>query len=225
MELISVHIPKTAGVTFRTLLREIYPPGALKLDYGDRALDPVSPFQADPARWRADAQRLAVAIPEEAQVVHGHFNGAKYDAIFPSARKIVWLREPISRLVSHYHYWRKLPPSSHSLHRRLLDERMTLLEFARLEGMRNILARVFLRNCRLEGFAFVGIQEHFSEDLRRLGSIFGWPDDVIAGEENCNPELDNTEKLSDEERAEITVLNAGDIAIYQRALSMRWVEC
>ncbi len=222
MELISVHVPKTAGVTFRTLLREVYGPSALRLDYDDRALDPLSTFQADPALWQADSAGQAAALPPETRVIHGHFNGAKYDRAFPDARKIVWLRDPVSRLVSHYHYWRDLPPSPHSLHRRLLDEHLSLVEFARLEPMRNILANVFLRDCRLEDFAFVGIQEHFATDLPTLGTLLGWAADLTVGQENRNPRAEyRSAAPSTADHAEIAALNAADVTLYQQALSMR----
>lgn len=222
MELISVHVPKTAGVTFRTLLQKVYGPSAVSLDYGDRALDPLSTFQTDPAFWRAAADRQAASLPPLTRVVHGHFGGAKYDRSFPEARKIVWLREPVSRLVSHYHYWRNLSPTPHSLHRRLLDENLTLLEFARLESMRNVLAHVFLRDCRLPDFAFVGIQEHFASDLRRLGALLGWPADLPLLQENRNEQAGyQPDHLSDSDRAEIAALNAADLALYEQALRLR----
>lgn len=227
MELISVHVPKTAGVTFRTLLRTVYHASGLFLDYGDRALDPLSTFQTDPPRWREESARQAADLPPGVRVVHGHFAGAKYDALFPEARKIVWLRDPVTRLVSHYHYWRNLPPSPHSLHQQLLKENLSLLGFARLEGMRNVLANVFLRDCHLENFAFIGAQEHFAADLPVLATLLGWPEDLAVGDENRNADAGYRDtKLSDEEREEIAALNAEDVALYERALAMRrkWVK-
>ena len=222
MELISVHVPKTAGVTFRTLLRTVYGTSGLSLDYGDRALDPLSTFQADPPLWREKSTRQAAALSPATRVIHGHFAGSKYDAHFPEARKIVWLRDPVARLISHYHYWRGLPPSPHSLHQRLLNENLSLLEFARLDGMRNILAHVFLRDCRLEDFAFVGVQEHFAADLKALATLLGWPVGLAIGDENRNSSAEyRTAKLGDDEREEIAALNAEDIALYNRALTGR----
>lgn len=220
MELISVHVPKTAGVTFRTVLQTVYGKAAVAFDYGDRVLDPRSPFQIDPEGWRAEAERHATDIPAVTRVVHGHFGGAKYDRTFPEARKIVWLREPVARLVSHYYYWLDLPPTPHSLHQRLLNERLSLLEFARLDGMRNVLSRIFLRDCHLEDFAFVGIQERFSDDLQRLAGLLGWPEGLPVGEENRNAHAGyGARTLSRVEREEIAALNAEDAALYQEALS------
>lgn len=222
MELISVHVPKTAGVTFRTLLQTNYGLSAVSLDYGDRALDPLSTFQTDPARWRVEADHHAALLPSSVQVVHGHFGGAKYDPTFPATPKIVWLREPVSRLVSHYHYWRTLPPTPHSLHRRLLDEKLSLLEFARLPSMQNVLANVFLRDCCLADFAFVGIQEHFAADLFTLGKFLHWPLEFPVGRENTNQQVGyQGTRLTDSEHAELASLNTDDIALYQRALALR----
>lgn len=218
MDLISVHVPKTAGVTFRTLLQAVYGQSAVRLDYGDRVLDPTSPFQTDPASWRAGTRREIGSIPGGVRVIHGHFGAAKYADVFPEARRIVWLREPVARLVSHYHYWRELPPTGHSLHRRVLDERLSLLEFARLAPMRNVVANVFLRGVPLDGFAFVGVQERFAAGLERLAALLGWPPVGEVGAENRHPRSDyQAQSLHAAAREEIAALNAEDVELYQRA--------
>lgn len=222
MELISVHIPKTAGVTFRSLLHSMYGKAAVRLDYGDRVLDPASTFQTDRSAWQAEAHREVASLPGTVRVVHGHFCAEKYADAFPEARWIVWLREPVARLVSHYHYWRNLSPTSHTLHRRLLDERLSLLEFARLPAMQNILADVFLGGLPLERFAFVGVQEHFAADLERLARRMGWTLPPVVGEENRNARPDYQTRLPGPgERAEIAALNAADVALYRRACERR----
>lgn len=222
MELISVHIPKTAGVTFRTLLRTVYGPSAVHLDYADRVLDPASAFQTDFEGWQTATHAQADRLPPETRVIHGHFSAIKYRDLFPEAKRVVWLRDPVARLVSHYHYWRNLPPTPHTLHRRMLDDALSLLEFARLEPMQNIVSRIFLRGYGVADFAFVGIQEDFTAEVRRLATLLGWPSDLQIGEENRNPRPDyQDDPLDESAHAEITRLNAEDIALYRQAIATR----
>jgi hypothetical protein len=84
--IVSVHLPKTAGTTFRHMLQQAFP--ALTLDYGEPHI-------------------LAPHIG----CIHGHFFVEKYTGILPRARFIAWLRDPIERLVSQYHYWLRTPGS------------------------------------------------------------------------------------------------------------------
>ncbi len=222
MELISVHIPKTAGVTFRNVLRHVYGAAAVNFDYGDRALDPEATCRVDPAAWAAETQQRVRTLPPAVRVVHGHFSSSKYDAVFPAAQKVIWLREPVARLISHYHYWRELPVTPHPLHRRLLGENLSLLEFARLEPMRNILSRVFLPDTGLNDFAFVGLQEHFESDLTQLARLLHWARPLVYEEANRNLQAAyRREPLRDAIWAEIAELNAEDSAIYSEALASR----
>jgi hypothetical protein len=173
MELISVHVPKTAGSSFRKVLEQNYVKSDLLLDYGDMVLDPASRFRADFDDWQEENEERRDISPQ-VRCVHGHFWAGKYARSFPAARKVVWLRDPARRLISHYFFWQNLPRTNHTLHQRLLDEKMSLLDFAALPGMRNILSDIFLRDFKPADFDFIGIQEFFAEDLAELARMMEW---------------------------------------------------
>ena len=232
MELISIHVPKTAGVSFRRLLQRVYGESEVALDYGDRVLDPTSDFRRDPAAWtqgtRARYLETLRAQEPAARVVHGHFTAGKYAGEFPEARRIVWLREPIARLVSHYCYWLDLPPTSNALHRRLVEERLSLEEFAALEPMRDVMSGTFLGGVDFAELDFVGLQENFDEDLRRLGRLLGWPGESIparAEVENRTGSSENMLRSLDAETiSRLQGLNSGDVALYQKAARDRKMD-
>ena len=220
MELISVHIPKCAGSSFAQILARNYP-GGLFMDYDDQPLDPDRPFQKDFAAWKADQTRLNASSFSHAKVIHGHFWAGKYDSIFPGVRKITWLRHPIRRLVSHYYYWQSVADMPHSLHKRMRAEKMSLPEFAEIPELRNILYRTFLRDQSLESFAFIGIQEHFAEDMDRLARMMNWRKRHLPKQNRTEHSDYKAAPLDPDTEKRLRALNAADLEIYEQALQIR----
>jgi hypothetical protein len=224
MELVSMHIPKTAGTAVRNVLRQLY--GAdLFEDYADRPLDPQSTFHTDRRAWRTASDELAKRLRVGHRAVHGHFAAIKYANHFPEARRIVWLREPISWLISLYYFWKHLPRRANTLHHRLLDEGLSFIEFTALPETQNRFTQVFLKGTRLAEFDFVGLQEHFNEDFGDLVRVMDWPE-VVPEFTNANPQPSYREHLrvlrSDPALiARLTQLNADDVELYRQAQALR----
>jgi hypothetical protein len=209
--IVSVHIPKTGGVSFREALAEVAG-GRLVQDYADQPLAP-RPW------WRRLRERLRkVELPPGTRVVHGHFAAAKYWRVYPEARYVAWFREPIERLVSHYHYWRREPDLSHPLCRRLVEQNLTLESFAAIPQMRDVHVR-FLGGVPVERFAFVGLTEHYGEGMERFRRAF-CPEHALAAERrNANPErvAGAPYDLPPATRRALEELNRADLALYDRA--------
>lgn len=225
MELISIHVPKTAGVSFRRLLQRVYGERAVAFDYGDRVLDPAAPHRADPERWQREIRAPFLADLSRrdppVRVVHGHFAAGKYAGEFPGARRIVWLREPIARLVSHYCYWLELPPGANTLHRHVVENHLSLEAFAALEPLRDSISRTFLRGVDPTTLDFIGLQERFDEDLRRLAQLLNWPEGSLppsAPIENRTGGSEEMLRLLDPATvSRLRELNAADLALYRQA--------
>ncbi len=221
VELISLHLPKTAGSSFGEVLTRVYGKEKILFDYEDRPLDPTAQVNSDFSRWMKEKDAFIRDIPPSTRVIHGHFPIAKYAGSFASAKKIIWLREPVSRLVSHYFYWKKSPHQNHALHKAFLEKNMGLLEFAEIPIMRNILSRIFLREADISQFYFVGIQEFFEDDLSQLAAMLKWPLHS-APELNRNRESRYGDFHLDGPLLEqLTRLNLQDVEIYQTALKLR----
>ena len=208
--IVSIHIPKTGGVSFREVLAELAE-GHLVQDYADRPLAPASLGR----RLRERLRR--VRLPPGTRVVHGHFIASKYWSRHPDARFVTWLREPIERLVSHYHYWLREPDPENPTCRRLLEERLTLGEFAALPELRDVQAR-FLSGLPIEAFAFVGLTERYEEGMELFGRLFGLEPGVQAARRNTNPERKGERyELEPGLRSSLEALNRADLALYARA--------
>lgn len=169
--IISVHVPKTAGMSFAVWLESVFGSRKIVRDYADRPIDPKSEMNVDPAGFlsRNGASRR---LPEGTLVVHGHFWAKKYERI-ENAVRITFLRDPIERTISHYYFWRNSAGDGHSLHQRVLDEGMGLLEFARLPQIRGFYLDYFFRDVNMADFDFIGNMSLFDEELGRLEALLG----------------------------------------------------
>jgi multidrug resistance efflux pump len=216
VELIVVHVPKTAGVTFQTILNQIYGTQHIYYDYEESSI----PRVYKPAD-----------IPSEFRAIHGHFPINKYDNFFPDAKRIIWLRHPIYLLISLYFYWRNIPavsPDDNSIVGKIQRTKMGLYEFAEQPEVRNILCQNICGR-KLTNFYFIGLQEFFTQDLAELKTLLGWPAFHI-GQANINPNLKYEDDLQ-EVFANKTIINKlvennrADLELYQEALNLRAKRC
>jgi len=197
---ISVHIPKTAGTTFRELLADYFGDD-LCLFYGG---------------WQ-DRRLAAIAQPPASlRCVHGHFHARDFDRPFPEGQRLVWLRDPVERVCSEYEHHRR--------HRDRQNELSTLvaggagpIEFAEHPAARNTQARV-LQGLSLDEFAFVGICERFDEELGRLAATTGI--ELASGHRaNVNPHRQSCRyPLSLDLYRAVLELNREDDDLYRTAL-------
>jgi hypothetical protein len=225
MDVISIHVPKTAGSTFGKLLATIYGAERVVLDYDDLPMNPLSRYNVDREGWKSSAAAEIGSIGPDFRAIHGHFPVEKYQEAFPEARRIAWVRHPAFWVISLYYFWKNVPTTTHPLVQRLHAENISLDEFAQDPTVRNRISSVFLGGRPLEAFAFLGIQEHFNEDFATLVRMMGWPEiesDVV----NESPEPgygDRLRELYEDDRLidRLISLNEKDMALYEEALRLR----
>ena len=223
--LVSIHMPKTAGLSFRASLEEYFG-DRFRHDYQDYPL-------AQSARERRErARRWGETVrPEDfagVDCVHGHFLPLKYLPLAETlpCRFVTWLREPVARLVSHYHYWQQTyDPASEltsSLHRRVVEEAWSLERFCLAPELRNVYTE-FLWGFPRDRLCFVGITEFFAEDLRYFSQeILGnkmRPHTLNRRDGGDGAELEADLGVAD--RVEVENYHRDDMALYRRALELR----
>jgi len=195
---VSVHIPKCAGTSFRHVLRQIHGPG-LWLNYGDDF------------RWEA--------VPSGTTCIHGHFSAAAYDGVIPGRKLITIVRHPVERVVSNYHHFLRVPDPRNPASVRMHAEKMTLLQFARMERVRNEIVS-YSAGKTPSDFAWIGLAERYPESLVLLRKKFGISAPMTAIRDNVNPERKNPcYELKSHEYDEILGLNAADLVWYEKACS------
>jgi len=215
LKLVSLHIPKTAGTSFRK---------TLKSNYGEEEVIRLDITLKHQKLRINQALFEELSLPPGTSVVHGHFKPSDLVERFPETKNvpfITWLRDPVERVISNYYYLEKrlkeeLDEEGKNLNI-LSKMQRSLLEYARDAINRNRQVK-FLEGMPLEDFSFVGILEHYAEDLAELGQRMGWSN---VEEITVNVTAKEKPAISEEIRTEIARLNADDVALYNQALHLR----
>lgn len=217
IELISVHIAKTAGTAFREVLLNAYSPDQIFWHY------------LVPGSYKNLGD---INVNKSVSVLHGHLyiNQHANFKFFNSAKKIVWLRDPILRTISHYFYMFTILDDdglavmqSPVWMDMRINRNMTLLDFARYKNMSNLMSKT--TQISLSDYDFVGIQEFYEDDIKDLQLMMGWPEyKVNRANDNRYPEYQkkiqdilNDEKVIDE----LKLINSLDVELYETALELR----
>lgn len=212
IELVSLHIPKTAGTSFRNILKkqykkkqvcrlDIYPSGDIELN---------------------EKKFTDTVLKNDIKVIHGHFSFKKINTHFELATNtpfITWLRDPVERVISNYFFLKKIISDRlQETPNENLFNRMgkTLKEFVVQEETQNVMSK-FIHHSELENFKFIGIQDDFNDELKRLEKIMGW--------DNIKPVYDNitdakAQFIDDETIELIRLLNKDDIQLYHKGLEI-----
>ena len=199
--ILSLHIPKTAGVSIRNVLKEHYGPGFV-LWY----------WQITDA-WG----QVCADVPGGATCVHGHFRAEQLSARFPAARLMTWVRDPVERVVSSYYHRRRDPDWQHPVCQELHRRNLTLLQYAALPAVRNEMCN-FVGGKQAEEFFFIGVVEEFELSFARMCGLLGMPP-VAARHDNANPARQEPRyDLEPGVRQELAELNSDDVALYARFL-------
>ncbi len=168
MTLIFPHIPKCGGTSVRSFLEE----SNLQLywDY-DAPPHPVQYLAARAARRNHEHSLLDFS---NFDVVFGHFPLKRY--MSDKYEVVCLLREPYSRLVSHYNFWKYVVGDEAICRNPIIQEirenRVDIVEFAERMEM-HAFYKLYL-DYKTEGFLYVGFTDHinfFLEDLARYLSI------------------------------------------------------
>ncbi|RUL66828.1 hypothetical protein EKH79_03185 [Dyella dinghuensis] len=218
--LISVHLPKTAGTSFRLSLREYFGEG-YRDDYADGGLHRSTRDRctlAIAAARTIDAQGLG-----DVACIHGHFMPVKY--LLLSTRSpltyVTWLRDPIERLLSHYYYWQESYDKATSAphHRQVIEEGWTLEQFCLSERFRNLYTQ-YLWGFPLESFAFIGITEFYREDIVEFGERFlGHALPLHRLNASVHSQLPKCFDKAFLQR--VRAFHSADVQLYRRAVDMR----
>ncbi|WP_417604583.1 hypothetical protein [Oceanimonas baumannii] len=220
MKLISLHLPKTAGSSFRTTLEDVFAERLLS-DYGDKSIS-KPPLQRH-KEVLISAQSVAEQGTDEFDCIHGHFLPLKYLLLADCEPCcfITWMRHPVERLISHYHYWQQSyhPEFAAPHHKRVIEEGWSLEQFCLSEQFRNIYAQ-YLWGFPLENFTFVGITEHYNEDLDYFARhLLKQP--LNKHRVNVTARSDARERLPPDIQRAVERFHAADMQLYERALQMR----
>jgi Galactose-3-O-sulfotransferase len=225
--LIFLHIPKTGGTTLHHFLERCYPK------------DQICSFKDPNCRSEIENfKRLATGKREAYRLIKGHLSFGFHRHLPGHSTYITFLREPIARTLSFYHYARNHP--NHYLYPVLKDDHVDLKTLLK-ERTANTHELFNLQTSMIAGdelddpqrpadlaalerakqnlrshFQLVGLTEEFDASLRLLSHTFGWKVRFYT-KKNVTRRKPPIETLDTETRMLLRAANALDIELYQFA--------
>jgi hypothetical protein len=218
--LLSMHIPKTAGTSFRMALQERLGRTMLLAYRGQvRGEQMIVPFNGRLLEELDDPARVTLTEycnTHDVRCIHGHFTMQVLCDVFPEAKCITFVRDPIKRIVSAYNHIFVVAPQA---------EGMTFEQFIERDRARNLYEQLGMLEY-LDSLAFVGITEQYDRSLRLLERMFPELGSLAYEEANVSQQKRFTEKdVTPEMRQYLLELNDADREIYESATDWFEKEC
>jgi len=226
--LVFIHIPKAAGTSLQEIVVRHYQGGR-----GFR-------FTGDTEQWESFKR----AAPEENgryDVIHGHVHFGVHEYLPDPATYMTMLRDPIDRVVSHYHFVLSNP--GHYLYPVIAGRGYTLHDYAVTRASHELdndqvrwlctchhfdvpvgqVSRQMLNEAKwnLEnGIAVFGLMERFTDSLRCIQAAFGWADVSPPERRNANKDRPALDQIPPDTLKAIRDVNRYDIELYEFALDL-----
>ncbi|MBU2501633.1 sulfotransferase family protein, partial [bacterium] len=203
--LVFVHVPKTAGTSFRMALERLLGFDAMAYDYGPDS-EVTSPIIMRHVYDRQDLKEFKAAVLDgPVQVVCGHFPAEKYRDLFGPENALVFLRDPVQRLISEYRHY-----VTYNGYVKGFEE------FYRDPAFTNC-QKAFVQGIPLDRYGFLGITERYEASLEMANRRFGWKLMNLSFNQS-RPTLEASYGLEGDLVQDLLDRNAEDIAFYGTAV-------
>jgi hypothetical protein len=216
--IISIHIPKTAGVSFQAHLQSLF--GArMLLDYGDWVgIDTPEANERRTARV-AEMRAQRDGLLEHFDLIYGHFAADKYADLFPVAQYTAFFRDPYQQMVSLYEFFSRSRPGEEEDYLHPGAEIFhqwgpTLPEF--IASASNVQTS-FLGTIAVEDMTVVGLTEQYERSVSLFGAAFNLRAAVEPHRLNANPDRGEHYEIDAVVRAAVDRHCAADVETYRKA--------
>jgi len=175
-----IHIPKTGGMTLYSMIRDIYKPSELHK---------INPAMESIEKYR----HLSQDRKDKLKVIYGHMDYRIHELLPPNSRYVTLMRNPVERVISHYHYVRRTAndPLRELAMRSSLDDwvarcNLNEMDNGQTRRLSGAMDSVKFGECSAQmlelarhnvqrNFALVGITERFDETYGLMSKLFDWP--------------------------------------------------
>lgn len=221
-----LHIPKTAGTSFNTIL---------SWQYGHRQSF-MSP-SADPTYWdegKGAINQLSKVQQADLALVRGHMRFGVDELLLQSCTYITFLRNPVDRFISHYYH--ALQEGAGAPLHDAVDASDGLRDFiasGRAERMLNLQVRMIAgadirEECSAamldsakqnidSSFTLAGLTERFDESIALMKAKLNWRRPLFYFRSKVGAKRKGADEPSAETLTMIREANAMDIALYEWA--------
>jgi len=215
--ILSVHVPKAAGNSFRENLEAAFGE-RLMGDYGDWAGFDVPEANERRARRTAAMRARAPELQAKFDVIHGHFVADKYAGLFPTEEYVAFFRDPYQQALAHYYFLLRNPERDHPEERMLHEAKMSLHDYLEWSAFRNQQSQ-YLGTLSIDDFTMVGLSAAYPQSLATFRAIFG----IDLGEErfsNVNDDRMGEYEISADIKKAVEKYRAQDLELYRRAVEI-----
>lgn len=203
--LLFLHIPKTAGTSFRQGAVRALGARHCHFDYGRRSKE-TSALVRKYAHENPDIFRLGKELARaKAKLLGGHFGYRRFGPLFKAGRVFAFCRNPEYQLMSHYSHWVR--------HNDYAD---SLSEFLGGRAGAGMQTRVF-DGMPLEAFGFIGVTERYEDSLRVVRNLYEIEIEPLMHNVNPNRESDQPYPVPDDMNDMYQKAVAQDMGVYERA--------
>ena len=212
--IISVHIRKCAGTSFRKSLCDYFS-DKICLDYGDE----VGSSWPSSIQKRKESSELVKKNKKEIinryNIIHGHFYKNKYDFLNVEKQYITFMRNPTERILSNYYYLKRKLNRTNPDSLIVSKLGFSLEEYIQHPDNRNMQS-TYLQTSDLKEFEFVGLTEKYQESIEKINSLLNI--NIAANvSENVNPMATKEYNVPQSIINLIERYNAQDIELYEIA--------
>jgi hypothetical protein len=223
-----IHIPKAAGTTLQEIVVRHYQGGR-----GFR-------FTGETKEWE-EFKRAPREQNGRYDLIYGHVHFGVHEYLPEPATYMTMLRDPVDRVVSHYHFVLSNP--GHYLHPVVAGRQFTLHDYAVTRASHELdndqvrwlcarhhfdvpvgqVSREMVEEAKwnLEnGVAVVGLMERFADSLKCLKAAFGWHDVSPPESRNVNRLRPRLNQIAPETVDAIRQINRYDLELYDFAVGL-----
>lgn len=158
--IIYIHIPKTAGTSFRQGLTQTLGRENVLFDYGSNEAETDNSILKLYEQGEFFPNRITQIIKVgKVMAICGHFQLSRYFKTFPDATVVSFVREPLQRSYSEYLHWKRHKGYNKSFKHFFQQKEQINLQSKWLDG--------------LPENAIIGVSEYFDQSLCMINTAFG----------------------------------------------------
>ena len=197
-----VHIPKTAGTSFRLAAQKYFRKKNTFFDYGEHSAE-TSEEIISYVYKKKDLKLLNKEFSQYQKVfLSGHMPVSKYISIFEKHNIITFVRNPIEQVISHYKH-----------HRKHFNYKPDFKTFIKDKRFKNLQSRL-LTTDPSSVIGFIGLTEEYDKSIKLINDLYGFQLEVLNANITSN-ELFLEVDLDEETLFLIKRENMADIKMYE----------
>ena len=196
-----MHIPKTAGTSFKKAAIEYFGESGVIKNYGEKSIE-TSPLVHDKLlsnRNFAEFDKALQKAKASLYMGHVHVNSARF--VFPSNNIFTILRDPVGQVISHYNHYV-----------RWYNYKGSVDEFLETKGFQNLQFR-YLQGMPIYLMGLIGLTERYAESIELYNQIYHTNLSVKAANANNKKLISD---VDEELLKRVLAHNQQDVLLYKK---------